>query len=93
LTQPPHEERQSGPGDRIDQKGAPGPPTPRPADIGLAMDLGMRLGLSVAGGLVIGYLADGWLHTGPVLTLGGLALGLGAAGYSVWTVSKRYMGK
>ncbi len=57
------------------------------------MDLGVRLGLSVVGGLLIGYFADGWLHTSPLLTFGGLALGVGAAGYSVWVVSKRYLGE
>jgi F0F1-type ATP synthase assembly protein I len=59
----------------------------------MAMDLGVRLGSSVVGGLLIGYFADRWLHTSPLLTFAGLTVGLGAAGYSVWVVSKRYLGE
>lgn len=79
--------------DQTDQAKAPGPASPRPADVGFAFDIGMRLGISIVGGILIGYLADNWLHTSPLFTFVGLALGLGAAGHTVWTVSKRYLGQ
>jgi len=86
--QPKREDRDEISGGTRDK----GPSEPRPADIGMAMDLGVPLGGSIVGGLVIRFLADGWLQTSPLFTLVGLALGLGAAGYTVWTISKRYLG-
>jgi F0F1-type ATP synthase assembly protein I len=52
----------------------------------------MRLGFSVVGGLAVGFLLDRWLNTSPVLTLIGLVLGMGGAAYTIWTISKRYLG-
>lgn len=55
---------------------------------GLVMDLGMRLGLSVIIGVVGGVLLDNWLETSPLFTLVGVAVGIGAAMYSIWDVAR-----
>lgn len=55
---------------------------------GLVMDLGMRLGLSVIIGVVGGVLLDNWLDTSPLFTLVGVAVGIGAAMYSIWDVAR-----
>lgn len=47
----------------------------------------MRLGVSVALGLGLGLLLDGWLGTSPLLTLVGMVLGIGAAMYTIWDVA------
>lgn len=59
------------------------------AGFALALDIGIRLALSVVIGLGLGVLADGWLHTGPVLTLAGMFIGIGAAMYSIWDVAQQ----
>jgi hypothetical protein len=43
--------------------------------------LGSYVAVCIAGGTVAGYFLDGWLGTGRVLTLAGLAIGLVAAFY------------
>jgi F0F1-type ATP synthase assembly protein I len=58
----------------------------------MAVDIVFRLGVSVVAGLAFGFLVDGWLRTSPVFTLIGLGLGVAAAGYTIWDVSKRYTG-
>jgi ATP synthase protein I len=63
-------------------------PTPKPANWGLAADLGLRLGLAVVIGVVGGILLDNWLGTSPVLTLLGVVVGVGAAMYSIWDVAR-----
>lgn len=55
----------------------------------LAFEIGIRLALSVVIGLGLGVLADGWLHTGPVLTLLGMLLGIAAAMYTIWDVAQQ----
>ena len=55
---------------------------------GLALDLGMRLGLSVIIGIGAGILLDNWLGTSPMLTLIGVVVGVGAAMYSIWDVAR-----
>ena len=55
---------------------------------GLVMDLGMRLGLSVIIGVLGGVLLDNWLETSPLFTLVGVAVGIGAAMYSIWDVAR-----
>jgi F0F1-type ATP synthase assembly protein I len=72
------------------------PPSGRPsvppvANWGLALDLGVRLGLSVVIGLGIGLVVDNWLHTNPAFTLVGLVLGVAAAFYTIWDVASRGM--
>ncbi|HEX2882946.1 MAG TPA: AtpZ/AtpI family protein [Candidatus Limnocylindria bacterium] len=57
---------------------------------GIALDLGMRLGLSVVIGIVGGVLVDGWLGTSPIFTLVGVAVGIGAAMYTIWDVARDY---
>lgn len=66
-------------------------PTPRPPNWGLVLDLGMRLGLSVVIGVVAGVLLDNWLGTSPLFTLLGVAVGIGAAMYSIWDVARDEM--
>jgi F0F1-type ATP synthase assembly protein I len=64
---------------------------PRPANWGLVLDLGFRLGLSVLIGIGAGILLDNWLDTKPIFTLVGVAVGFGAAMYSIWDVARRAM--
>ena len=59
--------------------------------IGIAFDLGLRLGISVILGLGGGLLLDGWLHTSPIFTLVGMLLGIGAAMYTIWDVARDAM--
>ena len=65
--------------------------TPRPANWGLVLDLGFRLGLSVVIGVVGGVLLDNWLGTAPLFTLLGVVVGIGAAMYSIWDVARDEM--
>jgi len=58
---------------------------------GIALDLGMRLGLSVIIGIGAGLLVDGWLRTSPIFTLVGVAVGIGAAMYTIWDVARDHM--
>ena len=66
-------------------------PTARPPNWGLVLDLGMRLGLSVVIGVVAGVLLDNWANTSPLFTLIGVAVGIGAAMYSIWDVARDQM--
>lgn len=66
------------------------PETP-PRNWGLALDLGMRLGLSVVMGVVAGILLDNWAGTSPLFTLLGVVVGVGAAMYSIWDVARDHM--
>ena len=60
---------------------------------GVALDLGLRLGISVILGVGGGLLADGWLQTSPIFTLIGMVLGVGAAMYTIWDVARKSMGR
>ena len=42
----------------------------------VAMSLGWDLAIPIFGGVLIGYLLDQWLATGPTFTLGLLVLGI-----------------
>lgn len=66
-------------------------PVARPPNWGLVLDLGMRLGLSVVIGVVAGVLLDNWANTSPLFTLMGVAVGIGAAMYSIWDVARDHM--
>ena len=55
---------------------------------GMAMDLGIRLGLSVVIGIGGGVLLDNWAGTSPLFTLIGVVVGVGAAMYSIWDVAR-----
>lgn len=59
--------------------------------IGIAFDLGLRLGIAVILGLGGGLLLDSWLHTSPIFTLVGMLLGIGAAMYTIWDVARDAM--
>jgi F0F1-type ATP synthase assembly protein I len=76
-----------------DPKGTEERPRPvqRPQNWGLLIDLGFRLGLSVVIGVVGGVLLDNWLGTRPIFTLLGVAVGIGAAMYSIWDVARTEM--
>jgi ATP synthase protein I len=60
-------------------------------NIGIAFDLGLRLGIAVILGLGGGLLLDSWLHTSPIFTLVGMLLGIGAAMYTIWDVARDAM--
>ena len=65
----------------------------RTAKMGIAFDLGIRLGVSVILGLGGGLLLDSWLQTSPIFTLVGMVLGIGAAMYTIWDVAHDAMRK
>ena len=69
------------------------PDGPPPANWGLALDLGLRLGISVILGVGSGLLVDSWLRTSPIFTLIGMVLGIGAAMYTIWDVARQSMGR
>lgn len=58
---------------------------------GIALDLGVRLGLSVVLGLGLGLVLDNWLGTSPIFTLVGMVLGVAAAMYTIWDVARNAM--
>ncbi len=60
---------------------------------GVALDLGLRLGISVVLGVGGGLLLDSWLRTSPIFTLIGMVLGIGAAMYTIWDVARHSMGR
>jgi F0F1-type ATP synthase assembly protein I len=66
-------------------------PGPAPVPWGIAFDLGLRLGISVILGMGGGLLLDNWLGTLPLFTLIGVALGFGAAMYTIWNVARDAM--
>lgn len=78
---PDNDERGSG-------KRDPGQP-----NWGLALDLGLRLGISVILGLGLGLIVDNWLRTSPLFTLVGMVLGIGAAMFTIWDVARDNMRK
>jgi F0F1-type ATP synthase assembly protein I len=63
----------------------------RPQNWGMLLDLGFRLGLSVVIGVGAGVLLDNWLGTRPIFILLGVAVGIGAAMYSIWDVARTEM--
>lgn len=50
----------------------------------------MRLGLSVIIGIGGGVLVDNWLGTSPIFTLIGVAVGIGAAMFTIWDIARDY---
>jgi ATP synthase protein I len=60
-------------------------------NMGIAFDLGIRLGVSVVIGLGGGLLLDNWLKTTPIFTLIGMVLGIAAAMYTIWDVARDSM--
>jgi ATP synthase protein I len=77
--------------DASPDEGDPGPSRSRPPNWGLGLDLGIRLGVSVAIGLGGGLLLDNWLNTTPIFTLVGMVLGIGAAMVTIWNVARDAM--
>lgn len=75
-------DRDRGPG-----RASSGPPP----NWALALDLGLRLGISVILGTGLGLIVDGWLHTTPLFTLAGVVLGVAAAMYTIWDVARQAM--
>jgi F0F1-type ATP synthase assembly protein I len=63
----------------------------RSPNVGIAFDLGLRLGISIILGLGGGLLLDSWLRTSPIFTLIGMVLGIGAAMYTIWGVARDSM--
>ena len=59
--------------------------------VALALDLGLRIGVLVVLGVVVGFLLDGWLGTQPIFTLVGVLLGIGAAFYTMWEIAQKSM--
>ena len=78
------------PGPELDRRGD-GTPEPRQPNWALGLDLGIRLGVSVAIGLGGGLLLDNWLRTSPIFTLIGMVLGIGAAMMTIWNVARDAM--
>jgi ATP synthase protein I len=75
-----------------DERGSSNGPSPtRPPNWALGLDLGIRLGVSVAIGLGGGLLLDNWLGTSPIFTLIGMVLGIGAAMVTIWNVARDAM--
>jgi F0F1-type ATP synthase assembly protein I len=74
----------------LDKRQPGGSPT-RPPNWALGLDLGFRLGISVALGLGGGLLLDNWLDTSPIFTLIGMVLGIGAAMVTIWNVARDAM--
>jgi F0F1-type ATP synthase assembly protein I len=68
-----------------------GPPPTRSPNWALALDLGIRMALSVGIGLGGGLLLDNWLGTRPILTLIGMVLGISAAMVTIWNVARDAM--
>ncbi len=77
--------------DSAGERGSGGPPSTRPPNWALGLDLGIRLGVSVAIGLGGGLLLDNWLKTIPLFTLIGMVLGIGAAMVTIWSVARDAM--
>jgi ATP synthase protein I len=76
-----------GPLSAPERRGGRGTPQPW----GIALDLGMRLGLSVIIGIGAGVLVDNWLGTSPIFTLVGVVLGVATAMYTIWDVARQHM--
>jgi ATP synthase protein I len=57
--------------------------------LGLALSVGTVITSSVVGGVLLGYLLDHWLMTGPWLTVAGVILGTAGAFVSVYRIIKR----
>ena len=55
--------------------------------------IGWYIGVCIGGGVWLGVWLDGKWDTGPLLTLAGLALGLGLAGWGVYHEVAPLMGK
>ena len=72
-------------------EGPDGPAQTPPPNWGLAFDIGIRMGVSVAIGLGGGILLDNWLGTRPIFILIGMVLGIAAAMYTLWDVARDAM--
>ena len=57
--------------------------------LGLALSVGTVISSNVVGGVLLGYLLDHWLMTGPWLTVAGVILGTAGAFVSVYRIIKR----
>jgi F0F1-type ATP synthase assembly protein I len=68
-----------------------GPPPTRTPNWALALDLGIRMALTVGIGLGGGLLLDNWLKTLPIFTLIGMVLGISAAMVTIWNVARDAM--
>jgi F0F1-type ATP synthase assembly protein I len=60
---------------------------------GIALDLGIRLAVSVMIGFFSGLALDGLFGTRPLLLLVGTTFGVAAAMYSIWDVARKAMRK
>jgi F0F1-type ATP synthase assembly protein I len=55
------------------------------------LGIGWYFAISIVGGIVGGWLLDGWLETEPIFTIIGLFLGLGIAFYGGFKALMRVM--
>jgi hypothetical protein len=55
------------------------------------LTMGLGVALTIGAGLVVGLLADGWLHTGPALTFVGLAIGVALGVLFVVDQARKYL--
>ena len=63
-------------------------PSPGPFDL---MALGLTMALLIGIGLGLGILVDDWLHSSPVATFVGLALGVAFAVLAVVEQTRKYL--
>ena len=73
------------------RQGRHGPQSSSRLAWGLALELGLRMGIVVVLGVVPGILLDNWLGTQPLFTLAGVVLGTGGAFFTIWDVARRSM--
>lgn len=57
--------------------------------LALAMSLGGTISSHIIGGIILGYLLDRWLKTGPWLLIAGVILGLFGALISLYRLASR----
>ncbi len=55
----------------------------------LALSLGAAISSPIVGGVLLGYLLDGWLGTSPWLSVTGLILGTLGGFTGLWRILKR----
>ena len=82
ATPPPHPDPSPG-SSQPDQRLEPGAVA--------FLTMGVAVALSLVLGGLLGYLVDGWAHTGPVFTLVGLAFGVVVAVLLIVTRVRKYL--
>lgn len=62
---------------------------PEQSKLALAMTLGGVMSSNIIGGIIVGYLLDKWLGTGPWLIITGIVLGTAGALAGVYRITSR----